>query len=174
MPWEPLYLRYDLESLWRMLEQSLDQRVQSPRGLWATFRGGGGLRAVFRGGVGWGVRVEGVCSSIGDCWKRLGIGSTSKCLWNSEAVGVWRMLEVSEVGVGKTLRCFQSGKQVIPWQSIHWWLEFWHSLQSVLLLTWFATSWIMFHTVFCSKHGWEAHNLLESVQRFSVALKVND
>ena len=73
-----------------------------------------GLRAAIRGGVGRGVRVEGACGSIGDCWKGLGIGSTLKCLRNSEAVGVRRMLKVSEVGVGKTLRCFGSGKQVVP------------------------------------------------------------
>ena len=60
------------------------------------------------------VRVEGVCSSAGDCWKGLRIRSTLKHLWNSEAVRVQRMLKVSEVGVGKTLRYFQSGKQVIP------------------------------------------------------------
>ena len=61
-----------------------------------------------------GVGVEGVCSSVVDCWKGLGIGSTPKCLWNSEVVGVQRMPKVSEVGVGRTLRCFQSRKQVIP------------------------------------------------------------
>ena len=58
--------------------------------------------------------MEGVCGSVGDCWKGLGIRSTPKCLWNSEVVGVQRMPKVSEVGVGKTLRCFWSGKQVIP------------------------------------------------------------
>ena len=40
-----------------------------------------------------------MCPNIGDCWKGLGIGSTSKCLWNWEAVGVQRMPKVSEVGV---------------------------------------------------------------------------
>ena len=46
--------------------------------------------------------MEGVCGSIGDCWKGLGIGSTLKCLRNWEAVRVQRMLKVSEVRVGKT------------------------------------------------------------------------
>ena len=54
--------------------------------------------------------MEGACGSIGDCWKGLGIGSTSKHLWNWEVVGVQRMPKVSEVGVGKTLRCFWSRK----------------------------------------------------------------
>ena len=72
------------------------------RGLWVTFGGGGALRAAFRVGVRWGVRMEGECGCVGDCWKGLGIGSTSKCLWNWEAVGVQRMPKVSEVGVGKT------------------------------------------------------------------------
>ena len=85
------------------------------RGLWATFGGGGGLGVIFRGGVRQGVGVEGACSSVGDCWKGLGI-STPKCLWNSEAVGVQRMPKVSKVRIGKTPRCFQSRKQVIPWQ----------------------------------------------------------
>ena len=58
------------------------------RGLQVTFGGGGGLGAAFGGGVRKGVRVEGACSSIGNCWKGLGIGSTSKRLWNWEAVGV--------------------------------------------------------------------------------------
>ena len=58
--------------------------------------------------------MEGVCGSIGDCWKGLRIGSTLKCLWDSEAVGVQRMPKVSEVRVGKTLRCFGSRKQVVP------------------------------------------------------------
>ena len=58
--------------------------------------------------------MEGACGSIGDCWKGLRIGSTPKCLWNSEAVRVQRMLKVSEVRVGKTPRCFGSGKQVVP------------------------------------------------------------
>ena len=89
-------------------------RVQ--RGLQATFGGGGGLGVIFRGSVGWGVGVEGVCSSVGDCWKGLGIRSTLKCFWNSEVVGVWRMPKVSEVRVGKTPRCFWNRKQVIPWQ----------------------------------------------------------
>ena len=55
-----------------------------------------------------------VCSSIGDCWKGLRIGSTLMCVWNLEVVRVQRMPKVSEVGVGKTLRCFRSGKQVVP------------------------------------------------------------
>ena len=86
------------------------------KGLRATFRGGGGLIAIFRGGVGWGVGVEEACSSVGDCWKGLGIRSTLKHLQNAEAVRVQRMPKVSKVRVGKTLRCFQSRKQVIPWQ----------------------------------------------------------
>ena len=58
--------------------------------------------------------MEGVHSSVGDCWKGLGIRSTPKCLQNSEAVRVQRMPKVSEVGVGKTPRRFWSGKQVVP------------------------------------------------------------
>ena len=58
--------------------------------------------------------MEGVHSSVGDCWKGLRIRSTPKHLQNWEAVGVQRMLKVSKVGVGKTPRCFQSGKQVVP------------------------------------------------------------
>ena len=58
--------------------------------------------------------MEGAHGSVGDCWKGLGIRSTPKCLQNSEVVGVQRMLKVSEVRVGKTLRCFWSGKQVVP------------------------------------------------------------
>ena len=58
------------------------------RGLWVTFGGGGGLGAAIGRDVRRGVGVEGACSSIGDCWKGLGIGSTLKCLWNLEAVGV--------------------------------------------------------------------------------------
>ena len=85
------------------------------RGLWVTLGGGGSLRVALRGGVRQGVRVEGACSSIGDCWKGLGIGSTLKHLWNWEVVGVWRMLKVSEVRVGKTPRQLWSGKQVVPW-----------------------------------------------------------
>ena len=84
------------------------------RGLWVTFRGGKGLGAAFRRGVGQEVGVEGTCGSIGACWKGLRIGSTSKCLWNSEVVGVRKMLKVSEVGVGRTPRQLQSGKQVVP------------------------------------------------------------
>ena len=53
---------------------------------------------------GGGVRVEGACSSVGNCWKGLRIRSTLKHLWNWEVVRVQRMLKVSEVGVGKTLR----------------------------------------------------------------------
>ena len=56
--------------------------------------------------------MEGPCGSVGDCWKGLGIGSTAKCLQNWEVVGVQRMLNVSKVGVGKTLS--QSGKEVVP------------------------------------------------------------
>ena len=84
------------------------------RGLRATFGGGGGLKAIYGGGVRQGVGVEGVCSSVGDCWKGLRMRSTLKCLWNSEAVRVQRMPKVFEVRVGKTPRCFWSGKQVIP------------------------------------------------------------
>ena len=58
--------------------------------------------------------MEGAHSSVVDCWKGLRIRSTLKYLRNSEAVGVQRMPKVSKVGVGKTLRCFQSGKQVVP------------------------------------------------------------
>ena len=84
------------------------------RGLQATFGGGGGLGVIFGGSVRRGVGVEEVCSSVGDCWKGLGIRSTFECFWNSEAVGVQRMPKVSEVRVGKTPRCFRSGKQVVP------------------------------------------------------------
>ena len=69
---------------------------------------------MFVGGVGRGLRVEGACSSVRDCWKGLGMRNTLKCLQNLEVVGVLRMPKVSEVRVGKTLRCFRSGKQVIP------------------------------------------------------------
>ena len=41
--------------------------------------------------------MEGVCGSVGDCWKGLGIRSTLKFLWNWEAVRVQRMLKVSKV-----------------------------------------------------------------------------
>ena len=58
--------------------------------------------------------MEGVHGSVGDCWKGLGIRSTPKHLWNWEAVGVQRMLKVSEVGVGKNLRHLWSGKEVVP------------------------------------------------------------
>ena len=78
------------------------------------FRGGRGLGVAFGGGVRQGVRVEGVCGSVGDCWKGLGIGSTLKRLWNWEVVGVQRMLKVSEVGVGKTPRGLWSRKEVVP------------------------------------------------------------
>ena len=50
--------------------------------------------------------MEGVHGSNGDCWKGLGVGKSLKCFWNWEAVGVRRMLKVSEVGVRKTPRCF--------------------------------------------------------------------
>ena len=107
---------------WRVSEEC-QSRVQIRgcrvrRGLQATFRGGGGLGAAFRGCVGWGVRVEGACSSVGDCWKGLRIRSTPKHLWNWEAVRVWRMPKVFEVRVGKTLRCFWSRKQVVPWHTL--------------------------------------------------------
>ena len=46
--------------------------------------------------------------------KGLGIGSILKCLWNWEVVRVQTMPKVSEVGVGRIPKCFQSGKQVIP------------------------------------------------------------
>ena len=49
-----------------------------------------------------------------DCWKGLRIGSTPKHLWNWEAVRVQRMLKVSEVRAGKTLRQLWSRKQVVP------------------------------------------------------------
>ena len=117
MPQEPPCLRYNLESLWGMSKRSLDRRVWSLKSLRATFGGGGGLGVIFGGSVGWGVRVEGARSSVGDCWKGLGIRSTPECLWNLEVVGVRRMPKVSEVGVGKTPRCFQSRKQVIPWHT---------------------------------------------------------
>ena len=106
---------------WRVCKEH-QSRVQIrgfgvQRGLWATFRGGGGLRAAFRGGVRQGVGGEGVHGSVGDCWKGLGIRSTPKHLQNSEVVRVWRMPKASEVGVEKTPRtprCFQSRKHVIP------------------------------------------------------------
>ena len=72
------------------------------RGLWVTFRGGRGLGVAFWGGIGWGAGVEGAHGSVGDCWKGL------------EAQ---RMPKVSKVGVGNTLRCLQSRKEVAPWQS---------------------------------------------------------
>ena len=58
--------------------------------------------------------MEGARSSVGDCWKGLRMRSTLKCLQNSEVVGVQRMPKVSEVGVGKTPRCFRSGKTGHP------------------------------------------------------------
>ena len=58
--------------------------------------------------------MEGAHSSVGDSWKGLGIGSTPKGFWNWEAVSVQGMPKVSEVRVGKTLRCLWSGKEVIP------------------------------------------------------------
>ena len=58
--------------------------------------------------------MEGVHSRVGDCWKGLGIESTLKHIWKWEAVGVQRMLKVSKVRVGKTLRHLQSGKEVVP------------------------------------------------------------
>ena len=86
------------------------------RGLQVTFGGGGTLGAAFGGSVWRGVEMEGACSSVGDCWKGLGIGSPLKRLRNWEVVGVWEIMKVSEIGVGRTLRQLQSGKQVIPWQ----------------------------------------------------------
>ena len=74
----------------------------------------GGLRAAFRRGVRREVGVEGMCGSVGDCWKGLRIGSALKCLWNSEVVGVQRVLKVSEVRVGRALRWLWSRKQVVP------------------------------------------------------------
>ena len=56
--------------------------------------------------------MEGTCSSVGDCWKGLEIGSTSKCLWNSEVVGVQKMPKVSKVGVSSTPRQLWSRKQI--------------------------------------------------------------
>ena len=47
--------------------------------------------------------MEGVCGSIGDCWKGLRIGSTPNHLQNWEVVGVRRMPKVSKVRVGRTL-----------------------------------------------------------------------
>ena len=104
---------------WRVSKECWSRvHIRGYSGLQATFGIDGGLRAIFGGGVRWGVGVEGVCSSVGDCWKGLRIRSTPKCLWNLEAVRVQRMLKVSEVRVGKTLRCSQSGKQVVPWHQV--------------------------------------------------------
>ena len=58
--------------------------------------------------------VEGVHGSVGDCWKGLGVGKTPKHFWNWKVVGVQRMLKVSEVRVGKTLRQLWSRKEVVP------------------------------------------------------------
>ena len=58
--------------------------------------------------------MEGVCCSVGDCWKGLGTGRTPKCFWNWREIRVGRTLKVSEVRVGKTLRPLQSEKDVIP------------------------------------------------------------
>ena len=58
--------------------------------------------------------MEGVCSSVGDCWKGLGIGSPLKRLQNWEVVRVREMLKVSKVRVGRTLRQLRSRKSVIP------------------------------------------------------------
>ena len=58
--------------------------------------------------------MEGACGSVGDCWKGLRIGSPLKHLQNWEAVRVREMPKVSKVGVGRTPRQLQSGKQVIP------------------------------------------------------------
>ena len=87
-----------------MSEWSLDRRVQSlKRSLSYLQRRRRSRSSLWR--EHW-VRgqSEGVCGSVGDCWKGLRVGSTVKHLWNSEVVGVQRMLKVSEVGVGKTLR----------------------------------------------------------------------
>ena len=45
------------------------------------------LEQALEGVVGRGVGMEGVCGSVGDCWKGLGIGSTLKCLPNLELGG---------------------------------------------------------------------------------------
>ena len=58
--------------------------------------------------------MEGVCGSVGNCWKGLGVGRTLKHFWNWKAVRVQRMLKVSEVRVRKTPRWLWSGKEVIP------------------------------------------------------------
>ena len=58
--------------------------------------------------------MEGVHGSVGEYWKGLRIGKTLKCFWNWKAVGVQRMLKVSEVRVVKTPKCLQSRKEVIP------------------------------------------------------------
>ena len=58
--------------------------------------------------------MEGLCGSVGDCWKGLGIGSTAKCLRNWEVVGVQRMLKVSEVRVGKLQDTFGVEKRSSP------------------------------------------------------------
>ena len=47
--------------------------------------------------------MEGVCSSVGDYWKGLGVGRIAKHLWNSEVVRVQRMPKVSEIGVVEKL-----------------------------------------------------------------------
>ena len=120
MLWEPPYLHYNSESIQRTSEQSLDWRVWSWKRSLSYLQRRQRSWAAFGGGVRWGVGVERAHGSVRDCWKGLGIGSTPKHLWNWEAVGVCRMPKVSKVGVGKTLRCFWSRKEVVPW---HFWSE---------------------------------------------------
>ena len=109
------HLRYDLKSLWG----ASDQRVWSPKRSLSYLQRRWRSQSNLPGSVGQGVRVEGVLSSVGDCWKGLRIRSTLECLWNSEVVRVQRMPKVSEVRVGKTPRCFRSRKQVIPWHLLN-------------------------------------------------------
>ena len=58
--------------------------------------------------------MEGVYGSIGDHWKGLGVGTTSKCFWNWREIRVGGTLKVLEVRVGETLRHLQSEKEVVP------------------------------------------------------------
>ena len=58
--------------------------------------------------------MEGACSSVGDCWKGLGMRSTLKCLQNSEVVRVRRMLKVSEVRVEKLRDVFRVENRSSP------------------------------------------------------------
>ena len=55
-----------------------------------------------------------MCSSVGDCWKGLGIGSTLKCHRNWEVVGVPRMPKASEVRVVKNSKMFSEWKTGHP------------------------------------------------------------